>query len=88
MSPDDIELNQVEVALLRDVGDRAVYFTRGIYRLRKPGSRAVDGAAIQRLRSLALVRLTGNPRPVPPNRACELTERGRAVLARVDSVVP
>lgn len=83
MMAEQIELDEAEQRLLREVGDRKVHFTRGVYRFIRTGSHPVPGREMQRLRALGLVVLSRATPPVPPTRLCELTDAGRAVLARL-----
>lgn len=81
---EEIELDEVELGLLREVRGNKVCYTRGVYRYIREGNRAVPGREIQRLRALGLVVLTKAVPPIPPTRFCELTDAGRAVLDRTD----
>jgi len=83
MMAEEIELSDVEQALLREVGDDKVCFTRGVYRYIRQGNRPVPGRELQRLRALGLVVLVKAVPPIPPTRFCELTDAGRMLLARL-----
>lgn len=82
MAEEEVELSQAEQDLLYEVGDGKVCYTRGVYRYIRQGNRPVPAHEIQRLRALGLVVLTRAAPPVPPTRLCELTDAGRAALAR------
>lgn len=78
------ELSAAELGVLRDVAASLVAFSRGRYFLLRAGQRSAP-AEIHTVRARGLVVLAQVKHP-PPTRLCELTDKGRAVLAQEERV--